>query len=58
MTVLEKCTTEEQCSVVCFLWAEGLDAKDICKKMFPVYGGKYLSHKAVYNRVEKFSQGC
>jgi hypothetical protein len=26
--------------------------------MFPVYGGKRLSHKAVHNWVEKFSQGC
>jgi transposase len=25
--------------------------------MFPVYGGKCLSHKAVHNWVEKFSQG-
>jgi hypothetical protein len=25
--------------------------------MFPVYGGKCLSRKAVHNRVEKFSQG-
>jgi hypothetical protein len=25
--------------------------------MIPVYGGKFLSHKAVHNWVEKFSQG-
>jgi transposase len=25
--------------------------------MFPVYGGKCLSHKAVHNWVNKFSQG-
>jgi hypothetical protein len=25
--------------------------------MFPVYGGKYLSRKAVHNWVEKLSQG-
>jgi hypothetical protein len=36
-----------------FLWAEGLDAKDIHKEMYPVYAGKYLSHKAVHNWVEK-----
>jgi hypothetical protein len=28
-----------------FLWAKGLDAKDIHKEMFPVYGGKCLSRK-------------
>jgi hypothetical protein len=30
-TVLEECTTEEQRSVVLFLWAKGLKAKDIHK---------------------------
>jgi hypothetical protein len=56
-TVLEEYTTEEQRSVVCFLWAKGLNAKDIHKEMFPVYGGKCLFIKAVHNWVEKFSQG-
>jgi hypothetical protein len=32
----------KQSSVVRLLWAKGLDAKDIHKEMFPVYGGKYL----------------
>jgi hypothetical protein len=41
-TVLEECTTQEQHSVVRFLWTKGLNAKDINKKMFPVYGGKCL----------------
>jgi hypothetical protein len=36
--------------------AKGLNAKDVHKEMFPVYGGKYLSRKAVPNCVEKFSQ--
>jgi hypothetical protein len=40
-----------------FLCAKGLNAKDIHKEMFPVYGGKCLSRKAVHNWVEKFSQG-
>jgi hypothetical protein len=48
-TLLEKYTTEEQHSVVCFLWAEGLNAKDFHKEMFPVYGGKCLLCKAVHN---------
>jgi hypothetical protein len=30
-TVLEDCTVEEQCSVVHFLWAEGLNANDVHK---------------------------
>jgi hypothetical protein len=47
-TVLEECATEEQRSVVRFLWT-GLNTKDIHKETFPVYGGKCLSLKAVHN---------
>jgi hypothetical protein len=47
-TVLEEYTTEEQRSVVRFLWAKGLNAKDIRKEMFPVYGEKCLSRKTVH----------
>jgi hypothetical protein len=51
--MLEECTTQEQRSVVLlFLWAKGLNAKDIHKEMFPVYGGKCLSRKAVHNWVK------
>jgi hypothetical protein len=42
---------------VFFLWAKGLNAKDIYKEIFPVCGGKCLSHKAFHNWAEKFSQG-
>jgi hypothetical protein len=34
------------------LWEKGPSAKDIHKEMFPVYGGKCLSRKAVHNWVE------
>jgi hypothetical protein len=53
-TVLEKYTAEEQRFVVRFSWTKGLNAKDIHKEMFPVYGGKCLSRKAVQNCVENF----
>jgi hypothetical protein len=58
-TMLEECmsATEEQHSVVRFLWAKALNAKDIHKEMFPVYGGKCLSCKVAHNWVKKFSQG-
>jgi hypothetical protein len=39
-------------------WAKGLNAKGIHKEMFPVYGGKCLSRKAVHSWVKKFSEGC
>jgi hypothetical protein len=55
VTMLEECTTEKQSFVVHFLWAKGLDAKDIHKEIFPVYGGKCLLHKVVHNWFEKFS---
>jgi hypothetical protein len=54
-TMLEQCTTEEGNSVVRFLWAKGLNAKDIHKEMFPVYGGKCMSHKVVHNWVANAS---
>jgi hypothetical protein len=56
-TVLEECNTEEQRSVLHFLWAKGLSANDINKEMFPVYSGKCLSCKMVLNWLDKFSQG-
>jgi hypothetical protein len=53
-TVLEEYITEEQRSVVrFFLWAKKLNAKDSHKEMFPLYGGKFLSRKAVQNRGKK-----
>jgi hypothetical protein len=39
------------------LWAKWLNAKDIHKEMFPVYGRKFLSRKAFHDWVKKFSQG-
>jgi hypothetical protein len=47
--VLEEYTTEEQRSVSRFLCAKGLNANYILTEIFPVYGGKFLSRKAVHN---------
>jgi len=54
---LNTCTTIEQHGVVRFLWAKGMAAKDIHKEMLPMYGEHCLSHQAVHNRVQKFSEG-
>jgi hypothetical protein len=35
------------------LWTKVLNAKDFHKEMFPVYGGKCLSHEAFHSWVEK-----
>jgi hypothetical protein len=48
-TVLEEYNTEEQRSVVRFLWTKELNATDIHKQTFPVCGGKCFSRKAVHN---------
>jgi hypothetical protein len=57
-TVFEGILPKSSVLLCVFLWAKGLHAKDIHKEMFPVYGGKCLSCKAVHNWVEKLSQGC
>jgi hypothetical protein len=56
VTLLEECITKEQRSVVRFLWAKGLNAKNIHKEMRPVYSGKCFSCKPVHNWVENSSQ--
>jgi hypothetical protein len=56
-TVFQELTTEDQHSLVRFLWAKELSVKDIPKEMFPVYGGKWPSRKAVHSWVQKSSQG-
>jgi transposase len=57
VSVVKMATVLEERSVVRFLWAKGLNAKDINKEMFSVYGGKCLSRKAVHNWLDKFCQG-
>ena len=47
----------EQHGVVRFLWAKKMEAKDIHKEMLPMYGEHCLSHQAVHNWVQKFSEG-
>jgi hypothetical protein len=54
-TVLQGCNTEDQSSVLRSSWAKELNAKDIYKEMFPVYGRKCLSRKAVHNWVVNLS---
>jgi hypothetical protein len=51
----EECTTEEQRSVMCLLWAKGLNLNHIHNENFPVYGGKCLSRKAFHNWVTNVS---
>jgi hypothetical protein len=52
-TLLEEYDTDEQRSVVRFLWAKRLNTKDINNKMIPVYGEKCLWRKVVHNWIKK-----
>jgi hypothetical protein len=56
-TVLEECTTEKQRSAVRFLVAKGLNATNIIREIFPVFGGKcfFFLRKAVQNWMAKVS---
>jgi hypothetical protein len=56
-TMLGECAAEEQRSLVRLLRTKEFTAKYIHKEIFPVYGAKFLSRKAVHNWIEKFSQG-
>jgi hypothetical protein len=40
-TMLEQFTIKEQRSVVRFLWEKRLNAKDVYRETFPVYGNQY-----------------
>jgi hypothetical protein len=57
VSVIKIETTEEQRSLVHFLWAKGLNAENIHKEIIPVYVEKCLLRKGLHNWVEKFSQG-
>jgi hypothetical protein len=54
-TVLEEGTTQEQSSVVRFCGEKRLNAKDIHKELFLIYGGKCLPRKVVHNWVVNVS---
>jgi len=54
---LNTSTTIDQRGVVRFLWAKDTAAKDIHKEMLPMYSEYCLSHQAVHNWVQKFSEG-
>jgi hypothetical protein len=54
-TVLEGCITEQQRSVVNFLWIKELTAKDIHKEMFPVYVGSVCHVKRFHLGGKRFA---
>jgi hypothetical protein len=57
-TVLEECVTEDQrCMMVFSFWWKRTQCKAIHIKNIFCYGVKCLSHKAVHNWIEKFSEG-
>ena len=54
---LVNCTTEEQRSVIRFLWAEGVPRAQIHLRMCAQYGDKVFSRRIVYEWIEMFENG-
>ena len=54
---LINCNKEEQRSVICFLWAEGVLGAQIHLRMCAQYGDKVLSRRIVYEWIEIFENG-
>jgi len=54
---LQDCTIEEQCGIVPFLWAEGVKAVEIHRRMLAQYGQSTMSQQKVYEWVESFKSG-
>ena len=54
---LSTCTVEEQRSVICFLWSEGVKPSEIYRRMKVQYGDSCLSLERVYEWVERFQNG-
>ena len=54
---LINCTKEEQRSVVCFLWAEGVPGAQIHLRMCAQYGDKVLARRIIYEWIEMFENG-
>jgi hypothetical protein len=51
---LSVCTKEEQCSVIRFLWSEGVSGAEIHKRLSAQYGNSVLPQRSVYEWIEKF----
>jgi len=54
---LINCTKDEQRSVICSLWAEGVPGAQIHLCMYAQYGDKFLSHRIIYEWIEMFENG-
>jgi len=54
---LSTCTVEEQRSIICFLWSEGMKPSEIYRRMKAHYEDNCLSQGRVYERVERFQNG-
>ena len=54
---LINCTKEEQRSVMCFLWAEGVPGAQTHLRMCAQYGDKVISRGIIYEWLEMFENG-
>jgi hypothetical protein len=54
---LRDCTIEEQHTVVCFLWAEGVKSAEIHPRMLAQYGARTMHQRKIYEWIERFKEG-
>ena len=54
---LSVCTKEEQCSVIWFLWSEGVSGAAIHQRLSAKYGSSVLPQWSVYEWIEKLKNG-
>jgi hypothetical protein len=55
--LLSICTKEEQCSVIRFLWSEGVSGAEIHRRLSAQYGSSVLLQWSVNKWIEKFKNG-
>lgn len=58
VSMLENSTLIEQCSVICFLLAEGKKPVNISCRMFKVYGKGSMNHANFYRWAEQLENDC
>jgi transposase len=54
---LHDCTIEEQCTVVRFLWAEGVKSAEIHRRMLAQYGARTMHQRKIYEWIGRFKEG-
>jgi hypothetical protein len=54
---LSNCTIEEQPTVVCFLWPEGVKTAEIHRRILAEYGARTMQQRKISEWTERFNEG-